>query len=530
MTDVAVAAGVTRLALFHHDPAHDDDALRAIECTQRARASALGSSVEIFAAAEGMAFGVLGKGWGKTVVDVSALERRPIAGGRVMIVTAHQADISALEQVLPEDKLLVMSVSDGRRALQTARASSPDLVILNSKLNDGDGASFIQPLRDALHKPNLPIILLTEGHGNEPLCTAEIVATDYLARPFSPPMLRTRVRAWLARTIGTTATPTPISLPPAAPEIRDERDERADENGHNLAQILRSIPLFASLTQEQRSQLMTQSIEQKFPADHTIIHQEDPVGMVYVILSGHVRVFESVPDTSIEMFLGELGPGQIFGELGVLRDRPRSATVVTLERTHGLAIPSEDFLNLLGESKEMSLAVLKILAGRLYDSDRLLARHAPDPVTGLPGRRAFHDLYEKLIAGSKRRGTSVLLLVFDVLHLKDINDRFGYSVGDDVLRTVADALIESSRTTDLVTRYGGDEFTVLLVEASAKDAEIVMSRVQQKLRQLTIYRNLPLTVECRMGYADSYNPPDTAEEFLRVADEDLQGKRSSQSK
>ncbi|PYS40997.1 MAG: hypothetical protein DMG14_08930, partial [Acidobacteria bacterium] len=181
----------------------------------------------------------------------------------------------------------------------------------------GDGASFIQPLRDALHKPNLPIILLTEGHGNEPLCTAEIVATDYLARPFSPPMLRTRVRAWLARTIGTTATPTPISLPPAAPEIRDERDERADENGHNLAQILRSIPLFASLTQEQRSQLMTQSIEQKFPADHTIIHQEDPVGMVYVILSGHVRVFQSVPDTSIEMFLGELGPGQIFGELGV---------------------------------------------------------------------------------------------------------------------------------------------------------------------------------------------------------------------
>src|SRR2546430_3282173 len=50
----------------------------------------------------------------------------------------------------------------------------------------------------------------------------------------------------------------------------------------------------------------------------------------------------------------------------------------------------------------------------------------------------------RLTAGAKRRGTGILLLVLDVLHLKEINDHFGYSVGDDVLRTVADALIESS--------------------------------------------------------------------------------------
>jgi diguanylate cyclase (GGDEF)-like protein len=163
----------------------------------------------------------------------------------------------------------------------------------------------------------------------------------------------------------------------------------------------------------------------------------------------------------------------------------------------------------------------------LYDADRLLARHAPDPLTGLPGRRAFHELYRRLTAGSKRRKVSVLLLVLDILHLKEINDRFGYSVGDDVIRTVADALMESTRSTDLVTRYGGDEFTLLLVEAGEKDAETIINRVQQKLRQLTVYRNLPLTVECRMGFAVSENPPDTAEEFLRMADDHMQGKRSS---
>jgi diguanylate cyclase (GGDEF)-like protein len=178
----------------------------------------------------------------------------------------------------------------------------------------------------------------------------------------------------------------------------------------------------------------------------------------------------------------------------------------------------------------MSLSLLRILAGRLYDADRLLARHAPDPLTGLPGRRAFHELYRRLTAGSKRRGTSVLLLVLDVLHLKDINDRFGYSVGDDVLRTVAEALMGSSRTTDLVTRYGGDEFTALLVEAGEKDAEVIMNRVHQKLRELTASRNLPLTPECRMGFAFSQDPPDSAEEFLRIADEDMQRKADAQPK
>jgi diguanylate cyclase (GGDEF)-like protein len=298
----------------------------------------------------------------------------------------------------------------------------------------------------------------------------------------------------------------------------------------DLDQLLSSMPLFAPLSPEQRSQLIARSIEHHFAPDQTILHHGHPMGMVFVILSGHVRVFEPMADSFIQMFLGELGQGQIFGELGVLRERPRSATIVALDRTRCLGIPAAHFLHLLGVCKEMSLSLLRILAARLYDADRLLARHAPDPLTGLPGRRAFHELYRRLIAGSKRRGASVLLLVVDVLHLKDINDRFGYAVGDDVLRTVADALMGSSRMTDLVTRYGGDEFTALFVEADAEHAEIIKNRVEQKLRQLTLYRNLPLTVECRMGCAVSYNPPDTAEEFLRMADEDMQHQHSGQLK
>jgi diguanylate cyclase (GGDEF)-like protein len=531
VTDVAMAADVGRLLLFHHDPTHDDDAIKHIEEKQRARVAAAGSSLEVFAAAEGMSFDVVGKGWGKTIVDLSALERRPIIGGRVLMITAHLADVSALEQVLPEDGLLLVSALDGRSALEMAPATLPDLVIINSKLNDGDGAGFIQPLRDLLENPDLPVILLTElGSDNETLYTAEGTATDYLARPFSPPMLRTRIRAWLARTIGATGTPIKVVVPARGTELRQDVKVEHDLVGEALSQLLSSMPLFAPLSPEQRSELIARSSDVKFAADHTIFRQEGPAGLVYVILSGHVRVFESVPDSSVQMFLGELGPSEIFGELAILRERVRSASVVTLERTRCLVIPAAQFIQTLGESKEMSLALLRILAARLFDADRLLARHAPDPLTGLPGRRAFHEMYRRLTAGSKRRGTSVLLLVIDVVHLKDINDRFGYAVGDDVLRAVADALLESSRTTDLVTRYGGDEFTLLLIEATEKDADLIIDRVQEKLLELSAGRNLPMKVECRIGYAFSENPPDTVEEFLRIADEHMQGKRSGQPK
>src|SRR2546430_3316667 len=75
VTDVTLAAGAARLALFHHDPTHDDDAIKNIEAAQRARVQTSGSSLDVFAAAEGMEFEVVGKGGEKPVIDVSPLDR-----------------------------------------------------------------------------------------------------------------------------------------------------------------------------------------------------------------------------------------------------------------------------------------------------------------------------------------------------------------------------------------------------------------------------------------------------------------------
>jgi CheY-like chemotaxis protein len=177
---------------------------------------------------------------------------------------------------------LLVSATNGRSALEMAQGTLPDLIIINSKLDDGDGAGFIQPLRDLLDKPDLPVILLTElGGENDTLYRAESVATDYLQRPFSPPMLRTRIRAWLARTIGATSTPVTVVVPPRLNEPALSVEIEDELAGDSLSQLLSSMPLFAPLTPEQRAELIARSTLVKFAADHTIVRQEGGAALVY---------------------------------------------------------------------------------------------------------------------------------------------------------------------------------------------------------------------------------------------------------
>jgi diguanylate cyclase (GGDEF)-like protein len=271
---------------------------------------------------------------------------------------------------------------------------------------------------------------------------------------------------------------------------------------------------------------VAKATEHVYPPGHVITRQGEPPQSLFVLLSGRVRVVEATTDGQAEMLLGEIGKAEVFGEMGILRDQPRSATVIAVERTHCLAIRQADFVAALNESPVLANGLLRVLAARLHDADRKLARYAPDPLTGLNSRRALHEQYRRIAAGARRRKGGLLLLALDVLHLRAINDAFGYTLGDEVLRTVADALTEATRTTDIVARYGGDEFAVLLLDAMPKDVDVIVGRVRDKLGALGTQRRLPVVVECTPGIAWSHNPPETIEEFLREADRDMHERKS----
>jgi len=520
--DVAMEAGARRVALFHHDPTHDDATLERLEVGAKARARDAGSRMEVFAAREGMELTVTGNGHAAPVSDVSALRRRLVAGARVLVVSADDTQVMAIEDVLAEDGMVALPVPDMHAALTRGAEHMPDLAIIDADLPHADGIDLIRQFRSRLDRPKFPILLLADRPDGA-TDRAESGATDYLAKPYSPPMLRARVRAWLARTLVAVDVP-PRSAPPGAAIARQE--DRATTQTL-LTSILASIPLFRKCTSDELNMLVRHASEQIYPSGHVIMRQGEASENLWVLLSGRVRVLEATSDGQAEMLLGELGKADIFGEVGILRDQPRSATVIAVERTHCVVLRQRDFLAVLQESAELSNAMLRIVAGRLYDADRKLARYAPDPLTGLASRRAFHEQYRRLAASARRRKNGLLLLALDVVKLRAVNEGFGYALGDEVLRTVADALVESTRTTDVIARYGGDEFAVLLLDAMPQDVDIVVARVRDKLASLGIQRRLPVSVECSTGIAWTQSPPEHADDFLREADRDMQEKRAA---
>ena len=191
-----------------------------------------------------------------------------------------------------------------------------------------------------------------------------------------------------------------------------------------------------------------------------------------------------------------------------------------MERTHCLVPRHHDFISILDESVDLANGLLRVLASRLYDADRKLARYAPDPLTGLNSRRALHEQYRRVAAGARRRKSGLLLMALDVRNLKAVNDAFGYVLGDEVLRTVADALTEATRTTDVVSRYGGDEFAVLLVETSKGGARLYADRIRQVVATFAYSHGKRVTASFGVASLPD-DEASTSEELFRAADEAL---------
>ncbi|MGH7278773.1 MAG: diguanylate cyclase domain-containing protein [Candidatus Rokuibacteriota bacterium] len=521
-TDAALAAGVRRLALFHHDPIHDDAAMERLEADARARVVTARGALDVFAAREGIEIDLTGSGQAPSAVRSSALHRRSVAGGRVLVISASESDIAAIGDVLADDDLLLVRMADGKSARAGAADIVPDLAIVDMELPDGDGLSLVPSLREATGRPDLPIIVLVDLAQTERLLGLVEESIDVLPKPFSPPMLRARIRAWLARTL-----PDPEGHT-ARRRRREARGVRDTISPESYADALWALPLFRSLTRDERQGLVAEATDHNYLTGQDVIREGESGDKVYVVLSGRVRVMETAHETQAELFLGELGPGDIFGELGILRDQPRSATVVAVEPTLCLIIPQRDFLRALRSAPGLSIALLRTMAARLFDADRRLSRYAPDPLTGLASRRAFHDQYRRLAASARRRRTGALMLLLDVPQLNAINARFGYTVGDDVLRSVADALMETTRATDLVGRCGSDEFAALLVDARPSDVGSIAERVNAKLAEMARKRELPIEVTVHLGVAFSEAPPETAEELLREADHDMRARKPHQ--
>ncbi len=155
-------------------------------------------------------------------------------------------------------------------------------------------------------------------------------------------------------------------------------------------------------------------------------------------------------------------------------------------------------------AKQVAIAIENV---RLFDEVQRLA--AIDGLTGLNNRRHFFSIAPVEFSRARRYGHPLSAMLLDIDHFKDFNDKFGHVIGDQVLQAVAKCCKESLRQTDVLGRYGGEEFVILLSETDRHVAQTVAERLRKKVSRTTVSTekgDLSVTVSIGIAENNEYTP------------------------
>ncbi|UQB42916.1 GGDEF domain-containing protein [Thiomicrospira microaerophila] len=167
-----------------------------------------------------------------------------------------------------------------------------------------------------------------------------------------------------------------------------------------------------------------------------------------------------------------------------------------------------------------SAAVIRKLKQELDDATQLAKT---DSLTGIANRRGFNELMQKQIASAKDKGQTFSMLLIDLDHFKQVNDDYGHLVGDSALRYIAKLLRSETKGHDQISRFGGEEFVILLTDINYDNA----MRYAEKLRSTIEKKSLkirdhdkPLKMTVSMGIA-MYQMGESADDLFKRADQAL---------
>jgi diguanylate cyclase (GGDEF)-like protein len=184
--------------------------------------------------------------------------------------------------------------------------------------------------------------------------------------------------------------------------------------------------------------------------------------------------------------------GECVGEMSIIEDRDPSAWVLAAENSHLLVVHKSVLWNMVDASHDFAKNLLIVLSQRVRSHNRVIARnvgemrkferHATtDALTSLANRHAMETAFPKLIDVCRSKGKPLSFMMIDVDNFKQFNDMLGHIAGDRALSAVSRILRQQFRTRDLLVRYGGDEFAVLLPDVKLEEALKVGERVRRAI-------------------------------------------------
>jgi len=145
-----------------------------------------------------------------------------------------------------------------------------------------------------------------------------------------------------------------------------------------------------------------------------------------------------------------------------------------------------DFVEADAEVAELFASQVAIAMDNSRRVEQMERQAVTDVLTGLYNRRAFIPLGEKEVGRARRYRRPLALILFDIDHFKNVNDSHGHLIGDHVLQVLTNLVTKTTRATDVVCRYGGEEFIVLMPEASREEGLAMAERLRQEISRMTV--------------------------------------------
>ncbi len=256
---------------------------------------------------------------------------------------------------------------------------------------------------------------------------------------------------------------------------------------HNI-KVLSRLQLFRNVDMEDSAllKLLSRCQYQYLSAGQVVISRHEKNYFLYILIQGQLVMqlgeHDDIPLATVE-------PGECVGEMSIIDSRVSSVQVSASEATTLLVIDQDILWRMVSVSHEIARNLLYIMSERVRYSNLIVAdslemqrkyqRFAmTDALTGLHNRGWMDDAFERERQRSERDQLPLSMIMIDIDDFKKYNDDYGHLAGDQILITVAKAIRTPLRPNDMVARFGGEEFAVLLPETRIKNARIIAERLR----------------------------------------------------
>lgn len=260
------------------------------------------------------------------------------------------------------------------------------------------------------------------------------------------------------------------------------------------AEVLEGFAMLEGVGLTARRELLASAEERALTPGAILIEQGVRNASLYLVLEGELGVHLDSPDSDP---VAVIGAGETVGELSLLDGSDASAFVVAQTAARLLEVTEGDFWRLTNVSHAFAVNLLLKLASRLRANNAQVSRNVKkrrqyeraamfDGLTGIHNRRWLDETLHRMVKRHEKSGGSLSVSLIDIDHFKSFNDTYGHAAGDHVLTVVAATLAANLRPTDLVARFGGEEFVIIFPDTSIELAATAAERVRVAIADQTL--------------------------------------------